>query len=188
MTPVHIWSREDDSNSLCREGERNKTWKKNKTKPKKPQRQQILPKTIVKPNAFPWTHLDPKCDEITRLPHWPLLCSLRMRECLMSSGSVFTSCVVIVVAVLVWIFYQKTKAAHRTKAALLSPRSHGIMWLSSSSEGLAECIPNTWSNLLAWLETSSAMCCWQKSIRPISQESDIQTSWGTVLLKQFQSP
>lgn len=106
----------------------------------------------------------------------------------MSSGSAFTSCVVIVVAVLVWIFYQKTKAAHRTKAALLSSRSHGIMWLSSSSEGLAECIPNTWSNLLAWLETSSAMCCWQKSIRPISQESDIQTSWGTVLLKQFQSP
>lgn len=60
-----------------------------------------------------------------------------MREYLMSSASAFTGCVAIVVAFLVWTFYQKTEAAHRTKAALLSPWSHSIAWLSSSLERLA---------------------------------------------------
>lgn len=146
------------------------------------------PKTIAKPYAFPQPHLDPKCDAITRLPHWLLICSLKMREYLMSSASAFTGCVVIVVAFLVWTFYQKTEAAHRSKAALLSPWSHSIAWLSSSLERLAEYIPNTWSDLSAWLETSSAMCCWQESIRPILRDSDIQTNWGKVPLKPFQCP
>jgi len=70
----------------------------------------------------------------------------------MSSAAAFSSRVLVAVAFLVWPFCQKMGRSTENRSSSPAPMA---AWLAGSLEGLAEGTPNTWPNLLAWLETSS---------------------------------
>lgn len=83
----------------------------------------------------------------------------------MSSAAAFTSHVLVVVAFLVWTFYQDTKEEYGAKTGLLSPHH-----VSVSLEKLAE-HTRSWSDLSAWLETSLAiMLLVEKQQHPVAGE------------------